>query len=467
MLEENKFSYRALLHGKDAEWYFARGLDDITAAGSYEVRLFHDDMESLGITTADCDKEHYVVAHLFVSESAATGKQQALRVVGQTLLLTICATNAVKAFTRTCEVTPKGASWGSWVDLGAASTTDIQDGAISEGKLATACVTTAKIADKNVNLAKLSTDVMEHISDVLDTGINKNSDAFWHCLSTEHAKLYIETTESNNKVSLNIQQSLPDGVIVDWGDGNIETSEGVGKIQMQHTYIDAGKQLITIANDGGGLVLGGEAENAATMTVGRNLLKKVNVGNETVRIGSYAFIYCSEITDVTIHDGVESVGRSAFNGCKSLRRVLLPNSIITLGYGSFMYCTSLEYVRMSKALTTIGQSVFNNCSSLKSINIPHSVYKIESYAFSDCSLMSKVRFYGCAKMELYAFKGCHNMQYYDFSMCESVPVIVHVNVFEGIPSDCMIIVPDNLYDNWIAATNWSTYADMIVKSSEI
>lgn len=135
MLEENKFSYRALLHGKDAEWYFARGLDDITAAGSYEVRLFHDDMETLGITTADCDKEHYVVAHLFVSESAATGKQQALRVVGQTLLLTICATNAVKAFTRTCEITPKGASWGSWVDLGAASTTDIQDGSITAQKL--------------------------------------------------------------------------------------------------------------------------------------------------------------------------------------------------------------------------------------------------------------------------------------------------------------------------------------------
>ena len=135
MLEENKFSFRALLHGKDAEWYFARGLDDITAAGSYEVRLFHDDMETLGITTADCDKEHYVVAHLFVSESAATGRQQALRVVGQTLLLTICATNAVKAFTRTCETTPKGASWGSWVDLGAASTTDIQDGSITAQKL--------------------------------------------------------------------------------------------------------------------------------------------------------------------------------------------------------------------------------------------------------------------------------------------------------------------------------------------
>jgi hypothetical protein len=29
-----------------------------------------------------------------------------------------------------------------------------------------------------------------------------------------------------------------------------------------------------------------------------------------------------------------------------------------------------------------------------------------------------------------------------------------------------IVVPDNLYDQWIAATNWSTFASRIVKASE-
>ena len=29
-----------------------------------------------------------------------------------------------------------------------------------------------------------------------------------------------------------------------------------------------------------------------------------------------------------------------------------------------------------------------------------------------------------------------------------------------------IIVPDELYDTWIVATNWSTYANKIVKASE-
>jgi hypothetical protein len=28
-------------------------------------------------------------------------------------------------------------------------------------------------------------------------------------------------------------------------------------------------------------------------------------------------------------------------------------------------------------------------------------------------------------------------------------------------------VPDSLYDEWIAATNWSTFADYIYKASEM
>ena len=40
------------------------------------------------------------------------------------------------------------------------------------------------------------------------------------------------------------------------------------------------------------------------------------------------------------------------------------------------------------------------------------------------------------------------------------------NAFSSIPSDCKIIVPDTLYDTWIAATNWSTYASKIIKKSE-
>ena len=58
------------------------------------------------------------------------------------------------------------------------------------------------------------------------------------------------------------------------------------------------------------------------------------------------------------------------------------------------------------------------------------------------------------------------MAYYDFRASKSVPTLSSTNAFKNIPSDCKIVVPDALYDTWIAATNWSTYASYIVKASE-
>jgi hypothetical protein len=50
-------------------------------------------------------------------------------------------------------------------------------------------------------------------------------------------------------------------------------------------------------------------------------------------------------------------------------------------------------------------------------------------------------------------------------MSKSVPALGGASVFSNVPSDAKIIVPDALYDEWIAATNWSTHASKIVKAS--
>ena len=58
------------------------------------------------------------------------------------------------------------------------------------------------------------------------------------------------------------------------------------------------------------------------------------------------------------------------------------------------------------------------------------------------------------------------MAFYDFSQHTAVPTLSNTGVFTSIQSDCKIVVPDALYDTWIAATNWSTYSSKIVKASE-
>ena len=66
----------------------------------------------------------------------------------------------------------------------------------------------------------------------------------------------------------------------------------------------------------------------------------------------------------------------------------------------------------------------------------------------------------------YAFSSCSSVAFYDFSQCTSVPTLGGTSVFSYSNSDCKIVVPDALYDEWISATNWSSYASKIVKASE-
>ena len=55
---------------------------------------------------------------------------------------------------------------------------------------------------------------------------------------------------------------------------------------------------------------------------------------------------------------------------------------------------------------------------------------------------------------------------YDFRQSQQVPTLANANAFTNMNNNAKFVVPDGLYDDWVAETNWSTYADKIVKASE-
>lgn len=107
---------------------------------------------------------------------------------------------------------------------------------------------------------------------------------------------------------------------------------------------------------------------------------------------------------------------------------------------------NITYKNNSYVVTTIGSNAFENCFNVESIAFPSNLVSIGMWAFNNGSVRTMVTLF-------------------DFRNAIQVPIL-NVSSFGNLKDTCKIVVPDALYDQWIAAENWSTYADHIVKASE-
>ena len=81
-------------------------------------------------------------------------------------------------------------------------------------------------------------------------------------------------------------------------------------------------------------------------------------GKPVTYIAGSAF-YGKAITGVTIPEGVDAIGASAFAGCASLARVSLPAGLTAIDDGAFQRCSSLRGVALPATLETIGENAFD------------------------------------------------------------------------------------------------------------
>lgn len=151
----------------------------------------------------------------------------------------------------------------------------------------------------------------------------------------------------------------------------------------------------------------------------------------------------SNISKVVVNDGIKTIKIRAFYQWDNLTEVYLPDSVEVLESNVFQQSYKIRTIRISPNLTKIGVAAFYSCNSLEGVfPVPVGVMTIDSNTFANTTKLSG----------------------YDFRTHSSVPNLVNISAFSNTIAD--IVVPDNLYDEWIAATNWSTYADRIVKASE-
>lgn len=189
--------------------------------------------------------------------------------------------------------------------------------------------------------------------------------------------------------------------------------------------------VITGACDSTSAVTSGEVSTQYSGSV-----VSATIGECTQVIDEYSFYNCSNLSSVTISDGVISIKTNAFSGCFKLKSVELPDSVINLWRYAFFACTGLTSVTFSNNIPAISQGCFYGCYSLKSITLPYGIRFISDQAFQYCSGLTSITIYAPTPPTL-------------------------GNIPFNNTSNCPIYVPCESVEAYKSASGWTAYSSRI------
>ena len=208
-----------------------------------------------------------------------------------------------------------------------------------------------------------------------------------------------------------------------------KTEEGV---DIHYNYKDRTLGLV--------VAIGAEGtKNGQKVTI-PSVVEHNGVKYKVFRIGEGAF-RGEFFSEVVVSDGIQEVGRFAFEGCPNLRRVVLPDSLPLLDHAAFRRCGKLTWVNIPSKCTFLGEQLFAGCSSLTSIEIPGTIKTVMESAFSGCSsLNSVVVEEGVEEIQTLAFLNCTSL--YSISL-PSTLVRLSIDVFDRCSELTEITVNEN------------------------
>lgn len=138
---------------------------------------------------------------------------------------------------------------------------------------------------------------------------------------------------------------------------------------------------------------------------------EITVGDGVTSIGDNAFHSCNAERVDLQGTSLVSIGKNAFSRCTMLTSIFIPESVQSIGSEAFSLCEGLSMVELPTTLTKIPDGIFTDCTLLDSITIPDTVTEIGANAFSKCmefsltGLPSSIKSIGAA-----AFANCGNIE---------------------------------------------------------
>lgn len=269
-------------------------------------------------------------------------------------------------------------------------------------------------------------------------------------------RLYIEIDYTSNlTANLKINQTVADGVTVDWGDGTAtETVATAGNVAFAHTYAEEGKYVITLEAVEGCTYKLGQGTGSGTTLVstggtatmffyqgcngriaGKDAIVALEIGAGVTDIGGAALAFMTRLKYVTIPNNVTMVRDIAFYACVALEAVIFPSSVTRVGNLQHGFNYQLKVLSLPPTIATIGSSAFRTCTELRRLCIPEGVTTlnayvcaglhtakeivvpdtvsgaIPNYAFAYCYAIEEINIpEDVTSIGTYAFSNCYNLR---------------------------------------------------------
>lgn len=206
-------------------------------------------------------------------------------------------------------------------------------------------------------------------------------------------------------VSLRLLNAIfPNGIEVDWGDGQIETiaaSADKKTPTLSHAYAARGTYHIRVSgydsfegnpsnlfdNDPRSKIAVRQIECGSHIT---NLQKIAETNVEAINLSGNATSVNFSGSGLRYVDGASSAVATAriFNACPFLRGVTGLSTCESIGKSAFEGCAALEDIGELPVCTTIGDYAFSGCAALRSVGTLSACTSIGLSAFSGCTALA-------------------------------------------------------------------------------
>lgn len=141
--------------------------------------------------------------------------------------------------------------------------------------------------------------------------------------------------------------------------------------------------------------------------------------------------------EVEIPEGVEFIGKHAFQWSRHVRKVRFPKTLKKIGTSAF-WCSEIESAELPEGLTEIGATAFAYCPRLRTVHLPESLECLDYGAFEDCENLVDLKIPHHIFPEACAFTGCKGLA------DENGFVIVGNRLFGYFGNDKSVRVPEGV-----------------------